>query len=262
MEKRQPPKPGPNPELSVEVRGKSVDNKLFSVTTDALVLGSRSLLLLLTNRVELGSEIFVTILAKSSSGTFRVVWMNTSWPEQFYPYGVEAVKFEGEMWYGYTPAPPVGAWLGCQRCSQIEQTSLPDVDPSFLMKGFLISRFCEKCGITTLWEGEEWPAVERRRAKRPPIRFKIKVTRLVSKFHSSKGTISLEDFGETINVSREGAYFRSKEDYRVGQELMVVFPYVEDQAYIEVPAKVVRVDEVKDSPFRQIAIHLAEKEIS
>ena len=156
------------------------------------------------------------------------------------------------MWYGYTPAPPVGAWLRCQRCSQIEETSLPDVDPSFLTKGFLISRFCEKCGITTLWEGEEWPTVERRRAKRPPIKFKIKVTRCVRE-------ISLVDIGETINVSREGAYFRSKEDYRVGQELMVVFPYVEDQTYIEVPAKVVRVDEVKDSPFRQIAIHLTQK---
>jgi len=252
MENRQLPNPGLNPELSVEVQGKSVDNKLFSVTTDALVLGSRSLLLLLTNRVELGSEIFVTILAKSSSGTFRVAWMNTSWPDQFYPYGVEAVKFEGEMWYGYTPAPPVGAWLRCQRCSQIEQTSLPDVDPSFLTKGFLISRFCEKCGITTLWEGEEWPAVERRRAKRPPIKFKIKVTRCVRE-------ISLVDIGETINVSREGACFRSKEDYRVGQELMVVFPYVEEQENIEVPAKVVRVDEVKDSPFRQIAIRLTKK---
>ncbi len=64
---------------------------------------------------------------------------------------------------------------------------------------------------------------------------------------------------ETINVSREGAYFLSKENYRVGQELMVVFPYMEDQANIEVPAKVVRVDEVKDSPFRQIAIHLTKK---
>ena len=90
MENRQPPKPGPNPELSVEVRGKLVDNKLFSVTTDALVLGSRSLLLLLTNRVELGSEIFVTILAKSSSGTFRVFWTNTSTMWQYFPYGVEA----------------------------------------------------------------------------------------------------------------------------------------------------------------------------
>lgn len=262
MEERQPPKPGPNPELAVEVRGKSVDNKFFSVTTDAHVLGSRSLLLLLTNQVELGSEIFVTILSKSSSGTFRVIWMNTSWPEQFYPYGVEAVKFEGEIWFGYTPAPPVGAWLRCRQCSQSEQISLPDVDPSFLTKGFLISRFCEKCGITTLWEGEEWPAVERRRAKRPPIKFKIKLTRLVSKFHSSKGTISLEDIGVTINISREGAYFRSKEDYRVGQELMVVFPYVEEQENIEVPAKVVRVDEVKDSPFRHVAIHLTQKEKS
>ena len=85
------------------------------------------------------------------------------------------------------------------------------------------------------------------------------MTRLVSKFHSSKGTISLEDIGVTINISREGAYFRSKEDYRVGQELMVVFPYVEEQENIEIPAKVVRVDEVKDSPFRNIAIHLTKK---
>ena len=84
------------------------------------------------------------------------------------------------------------------------------------------------------------------------MRVKIKVTRLVSKFH-------LVDFGETINVSRQGAYFRSKESYRVGEELVVAFPYMEEQAIIEVPAIVVRVDEVKDSPFRQIAIHLTQK---
>ncbi len=87
------------------------------------------------------------------------------------------------------------------------------------------------------------------------MRVKIKVTRLVSKFH-------LVDFGETINVSRQGANFLSKEIYRVGEELMVAFPYMEEQAIIEVPAIVVRVDEVKDSPFRQIAIHLTKKAVS
>ena len=255
MENRQLQKLGLNPELSVEVQGKSVDNELFNFRTDALVLGSRSLLLRLKDQVELGSEIQVTILEKSASGTFRVFWTNTSMVEQYFPYGVEAVEFEGDVWFGYTPGPAVGAWLRCGQCSQIEETFLQDVDASFLTKGFLITRLCKKCASMTHWTIEEWPTVERRHAKRPRMEVKIKVTRLVSEF-------DLVDISETINVSREGACFRSEENYRVGEELMVAVPYMEEQDNIEVPAKVVRVDEVKDSPFRHVAIHLTQKEKS
>ena len=95
--------------------------------------------------------------------------------------------------------------------------------------------------------------VDLRTKGRVPLELSIKVTRQIY------GT-TVEDFSQTINISRTGAYFQTPQNYNVGEIVQVVLPYKEGQQAIPVPARVIRIDQQRGSYYRAVALHMGAKE--
>ena len=154
-------------------------------------------------------------------------------------------------------------WLRCRACRRKESVIFPQPDLEFIDEGFLVSRLCDSCRGTTAWEfapeGEEEESAEyagededRRLIGRAPLEMKIRVIRW--EYGSP-----FEAICETLNVSRAGAYFLSNQRYERGEELSVTLPYQEGQVNIEMPARVMRIDQIEGSHLRGIAIRVGGK---
>ena len=233
---------------TVGERGMSAQDRFFDETTETVRISAEGVVLRTKNLLQADGEVHLNNLNNSLSGTFRVVWVNSSPRDGFYLSGVEPVEVEGDLWKfpfasisfereGSEDATP---WLRCSRCRQKEQVCLPEVEPEFLGEGFSITRLCDSCRGTTVWEfhvGEEEdessksgsPEEDRRRVGGAPLNFMIKV------IHFKYGSV-LEDIRTTLNVSRGGAYFHSHQNYEPGDDLKVVLPYEEGQMEIKLPA--------------------------
>jgi|GEM_PF-937220 Tfp pilus assembly protein PilZ len=97
--------------------------------------------------------------------------------------------------------------------------------------------------------------VEKRDRSRVPLKFPIKVIRQI------QGK-TVEDLGETINISRTGAYFQTPQSYDAGETVQVIMPYKPGDVAIPVPARVVRQDPMKGSVNHAVAIRMGETERS
>lgn len=251
----------------------SAQTKFFDEETMTLLIGPNGLITRLRSLVDLETEIHITNLQNSLSGSFRVVWENTTSQEGFHAVGTELVDCEGELWpvdlleaSREDQASMPQAVLECQRCRQKHLTSVPETEGEFLRSGFRLARHCEECKATTPWAflAETMEAIpadveiegeglreEQRDKGRAPITMRIKVVRRIF------GT-PMEDICETQNVSRGGAFFVTQQHYDVNEEVQVVFPYKEDDVSIPVPARVVRVKPLGGSLSHGVAIRLLE----
>lgn len=276
--------------IPIRVRGMSVQTKFFDEQTQTDLLSKHGFLTHLRSLVELESEIHVTSLKNNAAGTFRVAWVNTRGQEGFHNVGLELVESDGDLWeVMFPPERPedheavAQAWLECQRCRQKLLTPVPEAEYEHLCEGFLIAKPCERCKATTPWEftseGEppsnaaqpqeaalepgfesagKAPAsgsetgLEHRRRGRAPLEMRIKVTR-------RKHGITMEDFCDTANVSREGVYFLTDGNYTRGESVEVVLRYKEGDLNIPSKARVVRCDQPKDSALHGVALHLEGK---
>jgi PilZ domain len=256
----------------VRIRGMSAENKFFDEETETKWLSKHGLMTRLGSLVDLEAEVHVTNLQNAVAGTFRVVWVNTRPQEGFHDIGLELVETDGDMWGIHFPPPEPGVdqavapvWLECKRCRAHLLTSVPEAEIEYLTEGFHIARHCEQCKATTPWEfaveaeiivDADAEAEARKKAEkelrnkgRAPIKMKIKVTRRVY------GTPQ-EEVCETENVSRNGVCFHTSQIYDVGERVEVVMPYKEGDISIAVPARVVRLDQLKSTPERAVAIKL------
>jgi hypothetical protein len=271
--------------IPVRVRGMSSQNRFFDEQTETDWVGEESVTTHLRNLVELDAEVHLTSLKTHVGGTFRVIWANTKAVNGVYPMGLRLVDAEGNLWAMTFPAAAPGeegafpqVCLECQRCHQKLLTPVPEARGEFLCEGFRVARHCEQCKGTAAWgfttepqpaappaseaEPETLPsAVEAPPAPKPKrledhrlkgrarIQFPIKVTR-------KKYGTPLEDISQTVNVSRNGAYFLSSQNYDVGEDVEVVMNYKEGDLALPVPARVVRVDQPKESFQKGVAIHM------
>jgi len=258
--------------LAIRVRGMSNDNKFFDEMTETCYISPSGLITRLPNRVELDSEIHVINKATRRGGNFRVVWVNVQGREGWHDVGLELIDMEGDMWgrsLGKARAGEAGtvaeAVLQCQRCQASALTLVPEAAGEFIVDGFTISRPCERCKASTPWAFTPGAAApqdrsraagggDQRRKGRIPMKMKIMVIR------DREGT-SLEDICETVNVSANGAYFLTKHRYAQGEWLKVIAPYREGAVAIPVRARVVRLDEPKDSYLHAVAVELNREEL-
>jgi PilZ domain len=256
----------------VRVRGMSNANKFFDEETETRFLSKHGIMTRLRNLVDLETEVHVTNLKNAVAGTFRAVWVNTRARENYHDIGLELVDAEGDMWGIHFPPeepPPdetiARVWLECGRCHDKALTTVPEAEYEYLSEGFLIARHCDRCRATTSWEfavqveivAEEGSKPKIRKPKqddlrvkgRAPIKMQIKVTRRVY------GT-PIEDICETENVSRNGARFLSSQNYDVGENVEVVMPYKAGDVAIAAPARVVRMENLKGTGRRAVAIEI------
>ena len=66
----------------------------------------------------------------------------------------------------------------------------------------------------------------------------------------------LEEVGETVNISRTGAYFQSSQNYTMGEIVQVVLPFKKGDQHIPAHARIVRLDQVPGTSTLRVAIHL------
>jgi len=272
------------PELNatVRVRGMSQAHRFFDVQTFTSRVTEDYIVVLLGESVELDAELHVTNLRSQIGGTYRTAWTSPYFDEGTYRVGLELLDPEGEIWgveelpgaaEDAGPLPPT--LLACRRCSGKVSAEVPEAEPGALIAGFLISRHCDTCKATTAWAfcAEEAPSPpaeseatevaheaapaprptgptrENREKGRAPIKLGIKITR-------SKYGMATHDVGETINVSRSGAYFATSHSYEPGEIVEVILPYQPDGLQIPVKARVIRQDDVPGTYQKRVAIHL------
>lgn len=283
--------------IPIRVRGMSAQNKFFDEQAETIMVSQHGLMTRLRCLVELETEVHVVNLRNNIGGTYRVVWVNTRGNNGLFDAGLEMIETEGDAWEVRYPQGAIQehdvvaeAWLECRKCHKKALVQVPEAEYEFLREGFMIARHCETCKATTAWdittEGELPPpapepvaapepepppqpqapappvgvpraqetsrGAEKRTKGRAPIKMHIKVTRM-------KYGTQLVDLCDTINVSRNGAYFLSSQNYDVGEGIEVVMPHVEGDLAIPAPANVVRVDQPKDIFQHAVAIHFAEK---
>ncbi len=270
--------------IPIRVRGMSKQTKFFDEDTETRLISNHGLMTRLRSLVDLETEIHVTSLKNNRAGNFRVTWVQTRGRDGFHDVGLELVDSDGDLWEVHFPAAEPGedevtaqAWLECQRCRQKLLMTVPEAEYEYLSDGFLIAKPCERCKATTPWEfsaeseagsaaeAEEvirWhptaPAFEDtkkgvredlRNRGRAPLKMQIKVMR-------HKYGTQLEDVCETLNISRNGAYFLTSQNYDVGERVKVILPYKEGDVVIPVPARVVRQDQPKGTYLHAIALQL------
>ena len=84
-----------------------------------------------------------------------------------------------------------------------------------------------------------------------PLKFPIKITRQLD----GKAIV---DLTETINISRAGAYFRTSQNYQLAEIVQIIMPYKPGEMAIPVSARVVRIDQLKDSYQNGVALAIGE----
>lgn len=96
---------------------------------------------------------------------------------------------------------------------------------------------------------EKKAQVELRTKGRVPLKMPIKVVRQSHGMH-------LEEVGETVNISRTGAYFQSAENYTPGDMVQVFLPFKKGNPDPPVYARVVRLDHVPGKSTRGVALQM------
>jgi Tfp pilus assembly protein PilZ len=271
----------PEVKIAVRVRGLSHEERYFDELASTTRLTQDFIVIRLRERVDPDSELHITNMRTQIGGTYRVAWINTRAEQGLHAVGLELLDAEGVIWKPDSipvgretgDTPPV-VLLECQKCHQRVTTPVPEAETESLREGFIIARPCDACKATTGWvfAVEKPPAAEARHHKetasakvsahlsaesanehrvkgRAPIRLAIKIIR------NKNGSVVF-DIGETINVSRTGAYFATNQGYEVGGDVKVIIPYHPDSMAIPVQARVVRQDEPPGTYQKRVAIHL------
>lgn len=254
--------------VPIRVRGMSIQNKFFDDETATILISKYGIMTQIRSQVDLEAEVHVVNLTNDISGTFRVVWVNTRAREGFHQVGLEVIEMAGNMWGIFFPSedssteePTAQAWLECKSCHQKLLAPIPQAELEHLVVGVVVARQCDRCKATTTWEltieevqapaaGKKSPRARTRAA----LKLNIKVIR-------EAGGITAEEICETINVSRNGAYFLTAGDYQVGERIKIVLPYKKGDGVRPATAIVTRQDQV-EGPFNHaVGIHI-ETEVS
>jgi hypothetical protein len=275
--------------VRIRVRGMSKDARYFDEDTETARLAGDFIVIRLRTPVDLDSELHIMNVQTQVGGNYRVVWTHSPSGRDSHSVGLEMLDAEGDIWVPDSAAPtstagvpPPTAALECLRCHRKISTSVPEAEAEYISEGFSIALACEYCKATTAWAfgagdatdsapaaasapapvtGAYGPASvstpkkrdytkDERTKGRAPLKMLVKIIR--SRFGKS-----FFDICETLNVSRTGFYFNTDQGYELGEHVEVVMPYHPETEGIHLRARVVRVEGIRDSLRKGVAIQLA-----
>lgn len=268
----------------------SKEHRFFDAQTTTTRVTRDFIVILLGEGVDLDTELHVTNLLTQVGGTYRVAWTSPYFDAGSFRAGLELLDPEGEIWEEDSlrggaddGSAAREVQLACARCGGRVSTAVPDAETEALVAGFTMARHCDTCKATTGWvfcaegpaaEAPAGPATtsqassighdnggavaagkpagpfkENREKGRAPIKLGIKITR-------NRFGYTNYDVCETINVSRTGAYFATRQAYDPGEIIDVILPYHPDSLQIPVKARVIRQDPGEAAYQKRVAIHL------
>jgi PilZ domain len=216
--------------------------------------------------LQVGQKVRIVNQAGHSEADFRVVGPLSPVSENVGEWGVECLQPDRNIWGIQFPLLPNGesayakGLLECRRCHSTTFLPLSTVEYEVLESAGILSRACEKCGSST----SPWGFAEKhlelndhadedrlfREAQalaqgtcgtkddRKHRRVAIQLPLLVRDFYGQF------EISRTENVSKSGFCFLSEKTYYLGQGLSAACPYNADGENIEVPARLVRAQQL------------------
>lgn len=141
-----------------------------------------------------------------------------------------------------TPTAAGSHTLACLSCADQRSLVLDQRELGELLNRQQIRLFCANCQSITAWTGVEpdrRQADSRRASRHVRLEMPIRV-------RASLPQLNFTEVTRTVNVSRDGACFTTRQALREGMEVNVLVPYVEGETLPETRGRVVRVEKKGD----------------
>jgi hypothetical protein len=133
------------------------------------------------------------------------------------------------------------ALLKCAACQTCHVTSLNEVELSVFQITHRLTRMCDVCSTSTVWEAVPDKALAQEPLATGKIADKRKYGRINMKTVACVGPLGPKaDIVDVVNISRGGICFRSAQTYREDSWIQVAVPYTQGAANIFVAGCVVR----------------------
>jgi hypothetical protein len=253
--------------------GTDHDGRVFSEETHTVVLSRYGAGIVSRQKFYAEQELILRVLKSGREAEIRVVGEIGS-QDELHTYGVAFVHEEEDFWQVEFPPPPVwrpvGLILECGGCRQIVELTEGDFEYDICAIHGGLARFCNDCGLLTVWRKSRQPAprakserktpkpAERSTSQRPDLEpaseRREEVVSLAEAMEGGERRVRIrakvnfsacvrsEDFGDDIvrcvDMSRGGVSFRSSNRYYKGLSVQIAVPFSPDAK--EAPAIFVR----------------------
>lgn len=244
-------------EIPIVVTGACGARTAVRVEGRTVVVSRHGAKVMLRCRLDVDQRISIRCAATGAEAEARVVGEAGQSADGALCYGIEFAQDQRGFWGIEFPSADeaegaVGrVLLACAECHTRELVYLNEIEADVLDASASLSRRCGKCAALTLWQGtyaqaggKQTEAGPRPAAPSPSpanlgadqrryTRLDLQVTVCVR--HARYG----EEVAKTINVSRGGFRFRSRNRYREGAMIEAALPYSSGGANIFAPGKIV-----------------------
>ncbi|MBZ5572335.1 MAG: PilZ domain-containing protein [Acidobacteriia bacterium] len=236
--------------ISVQISCTDLAGVHFSGVVQTVNVSRNGCCLLLKQSLAPGQKIYLQRIGSGEEAVGRVVGQTGIRPEGNL-YGVEVLN-PGENFWGIRFPPQkeleegtVRVLLKCSACQNCEETALNEVDLSVFQITHRLTRKCQACSASTVWEtvpdktgaagAQNEPHVT---GKRPEKRKHPRVNMRTVGCVGPAGPRA--DVVDVVNVSRGGVCFRSSRIYPEDTWIQVAVPYTPGAANIFVAGRIVR----------------------
>jgi hypothetical protein len=238
--------------IPIEVRGTGTEGNLFKEQTTTLAINRHGARIVLRHSLPPGARIGIKNLQNNLASPFRVVGLVGNSAGEGPEMGVECLEPEKNFWGIFFPEKTstprkeevIDILLECSVCHARELAQLTLEDYQTVTTQPSLPRRCDACAATTAWKlgyvqgggaqtagppvarGPRASAgVERRRAKRVPVKLPVRVR--------------LEEIGNTENLSTSGVCFSSSLLMKIGDRVLLTIGFDPRGNQEEVRARVV-----------------------
>ena len=233
--------------LPIRVSGVDDAGNPFEEETHTVNVNKHGACISLSHSLPPGNILSIKNLRNGIQGKFRVVGPVGQVFGSRRELGVEAVDPEAEIWgLEFTPPPEVNqprVVIHCMSCEKELLTDVSSVQLEVLLATGMVSRHCDRCEQTTRWKpgeqvltaqaGEPQSRLARAMAERRKHPRRKLAMRL-----SVRGGQGASEMVQTMDVSKSGLCFVSKQSYKVGEEVYVTLPCPENQTPTETKGRI------------------------
>lgn len=231
-------------QIPLRVTGADAVGKEFEEETVSVNVNRHGACVTLTHALKPEQTVRIRNLRSGQEQDFRVVGMVRQVFGERAEWGVEIADPASDFWgVEFTPPPETiqpKVLIECQACAKVALVPLPRLEYDLLLHTGLISRHCDPCGETTRWRPSDRPPVawtetqvavddDRRRTRRRRLAMHLQVR---------KGS-GQSEFVQTMDVSKGGLCFFSKQNYHVGEQISVILPFGQEKGPAETKARIV-----------------------
>lgn len=261
-------------EIELLLVGSDMEGKVFSEKTKTVLLSRFGAGIISEHKLSPEQELILRRLDTDKEAEVRVVGRIGEQDDK-YTYGVAFLDQSLDYWdipfplLSESEVKALRVVLECVRCQVAETVQQSDLESDVYLVNEGIVRFCKRCGSSTFWKRAAEPTAEpevvpvevvpppaetaappepapapkpaeRQENRRKHARTKVNFKACVRTFTFGEDIVVCED------VSRGGLRFKSPKRYDSDTPIEVAVPYSPGSQNIFVPARIIRVQELKE----------------